>query len=688
MDRDRAREQIKGYLRSYVESITQKSKGANMFMCPLCGSGSGAHGTGAFSVKGTSWKCFSCGEGGDIFDLIGKVENLPDYNDQLRRAGELFGIAIDRYASSAREDFSPTETEYQKWYKNERYTHTHNSIHTSVYTQEEVEEKPDAEETDYSDFLLQAYQSITETDYPQSRGLSAEIIDRFRLGYVADWKLPLEVYLQGGEGRTKEKWEHIPTSPRLIIPTSRYSYLARDTRDQIPAEQNIYKKSKVGKIHFFNRKALYTATAPVFVVEGELDALSIIEVGGEAVALGTTTMWKRFTQLVETAPPAQPLIIALDNDEAGERTARELIEKLRELGVHSYRINPAGQHKDANEALQLDREGFSKAVAEALTEVYNQENAEEIARREEYLKTSTAHYLQSFVDGIADSVNTSYISTGFEKLDEELDGGLYEGLYTVGAISSLGKTTFILQIADQIAQSGTDVLIFSMEMARAELISKSISRHTLQIVTATDGDTKNAKTARGITTGSRYIKYSPTERKLIQDAIQAYSEYSEHIYISEGVGDIGAEQIRETVKKHILYTGNTPIVIVDYLQILAPYSERATDKQNTDKAVLELKRISRDHKTAVIAISSFNRMNYKEAVTMEAYKESGAIEYSSDVLLGLQLKGAGSKSFDANEAKKKNPREVELVILKNRNGRTGQNISYRYYPLFNYFEEQ
>ena len=688
MDRDRAREQIKGYLRSYVESITPKSKGANMFVCPLCGSGSGAHGTGAFSVKGTSWKCFSCGEGGDIFDLIGKVENLPDYNDQLRRAGDLFGIAIDRYDSSAREDFSPTETEYQKWYKNERYTHTHNSIHTSVYTQEEVEEKPDAEETDYSDFLLKAYQNIAETDYPQSRGLSAEIIDRFRLGYVADWKLPLEVYLQGGEERTREKWEYIPTSPRLIIPTSRYSYLARDTRDQIPAEQSDYKKSKVGKIHFFNRKALYTATAPVFVVEGELDALSIIEVGGEAVALGTTTMWKRFTQLVETAPPAQPLIIALDNDEAGERTARELIAKLRELGVHSYRINPAGQHKDANEALQLDREGFSKAVAEALTEVYNQENAEEIARREEYLKTSTAHYLQSFVDGIADSVNTSYISTGFEKLDEELDGGLYEGLYTVGAISSLGKTTFILQIADQIAQSGTDVLIFSMEMARAELISKSISRHTLQIVTATDGDMKNAKTARGITTGSRYIKYSPAERKLIQDAIQAYSEYSEHIYISEGVGDIGAEQIRETVKKHILYTGNTPIVIVDYLQILAPYNDRSTDKQNTDKAVLELKRISRDYKTAVIAISSFNRMNYKEAVTMEAFKESGAIEYSSDVLLGLQLKGAGSKSFDANEAKKKNPRAVELVILKNRNGRTGENISYDYYPLFNYFEEQ
>ena len=166
-----------------------------------------------------------------------------------------------------------------------------------------------------------------------------------------------------------------------------------------------------------------------------------------------------------------------------------------------------------------------------------------------------------------------------------------------------------------------------------------------------------------------------------------YGKYAEKIYISEGVGNIGVDQIRNTIKEHILYTGNIPIVIVDYLQILAPYSERATDKQNTDKAVMELKRISRDYKLPVIGISSFNRANYKEAVTMEAFKESGAIEYSSDVLIGLQLKGAGGANFDANEAKAKNPREIELVILKNRNGQTGGKLSYNYYPMFNYYEE-
>lgn len=660
MERQDARDQIKSLLRNYVESITAKSKGANLYVCPLCKSGTGKSGTGAFSIKNnTSWKCFSCGAGGDIFDLYGAVNGIADHNEQLKGLSELYGVRVDSYRSTAQEDFAP---EYQNQDKTERYTH--NNIHTTVYTS-----TTQAEQEDYTDFFLQANTAVDQTDYWKQRGLSRETVDRFKLGYVAEWRHP--------------KAPNAPTSPRLIIPTGRGSYLARDTRAEIPAEQKAYSKSKVGSIQLFNKKALQTATKPIFIVEGEIDALSIIEVGGEAVALGTTTKCKALIELLKAQAPSQPMIIALDNDEAGQKASKELTEGLQGLSIPCYVFNPCGQYKDANEALQRDREALTIAVAEA--EHLPDEEAQ--AQREAYLKNSTANYLQSFINGIADSVDTPYIPTGFKKLDSVLDGGLYEGLYIVGAISSLGKTTIMTQIADQIAEAGTDVLIFSLEMARAEIMAKSISRHTLRSVLATGGDIRNAKTARGITTGKRYADYSQTERDLINASIIEYSKYAHNIYISEGVGDIGAEQIRETVKKHIFFTGKTPVVIIDYLQILAPYSERATDKQNTDKAVMELKRISRDYKTPVICISSFNRANYKEAVTMEAFKESGAIEYSSDILIGLQLKGAGKRDFDANEAKKKSPREIELVILKNRNGRTGDTLSFNFYPLFNYFEE-
>ena len=71
---------------------------------------------------------------------------------------------------------------------------------------------------------------------------------------------------------------------------------------------------------------------------------------------------------------------------------------------------------------------------------------------------------------------------------------------------------------------------------------------------------------------------------------------------------------------------------------------------------------------------------------MLAFKESGAIEYSSDVLLGLQFKGAGPNLNDT-EARRKNPRDIQLKVLKNRNGQTGDTIDFDYYPMFNYFKE-
>ena len=157
------------------------------------------------------------------------------------------------------------------------------------------------------------------------------------------------------------------------------------------------------------------------------------------------------------------------------------------------------------------------------------------------------------------------------------------------------------------------------------------------------------------------------------------------IYIDD-TSNISVTEIRSKCRR-LKLEKNLGLVIVDYLQLLAPNDPRSTDKQNMDKAVLELKRLSRDYKIPVVAISSLNRQSYSEPVNMTAFKESGAIEYSSDVLIGLQAKGAGGADFDIDEAKKKDPREIELKILKNRNGRTGDVLAFEYYPLFNLYRE-
>ncbi len=632
-------------------------------------------------------KCFGCGNSYDVFDLVALDYGLTDQRAIFDKTYEVLGLTVENTPrrSTPEEDFS--DMDGQKQDKSGQYTHTHTDVYTHTH-------KAEAPEEDYLPYYETCKKRLPDTSYPAERGLSAETLERHMIGYEPEFRT---------KDRDIRDRDVFVSWKALIIPTGRGSYTVRNT-DPSASHKNRYRNR--GPAQIFGYKALYSSSAPVFVVEGEIDAMSIEEAGGAAVGLGSLDNVPLLLRILEERRPSQPLILALDNEAEEQKAGRvekaegQLREGLERLKIPYYTLNPYGGYKDANEALVKDREAFSEAVRGAAR---IESQAEEEAR-EAYLSTSAGAHLQDFINGISQSAATEAIPTGFEKLDRVLDGGLYEGLVTVGGISSLGKTSLIMQIADQIASAGTDVLIFSLEMSRSQLMSKSISRHTIQIARAEGLDSRNAKTARGITAGSRYQNYSRTELDLIQKAIRAYQGYADRIYIQEGIGDIGVAQIRETVERHILSTGGSwitdektgdrrlsggrrPLVVCDYLQIVAPYSERMTDKQNTDKAVLELKRISRDYKLPVIAISSFNRDNYKAAVAFEAFKESGAIEYSSDILLGLQLKGAGEKGFDSTEAKKKNPREIELVVLKNRDAAVGQKISFSYYPMFNLFDE-
>lgn len=99
MDRKSARAEIRGRLTEYVESITEKSKGAGrrQYICPLCGSGTGTKHTGAFTIDrdGIRWKCHACGKSGDIFDLVGELEHTADYNRQLASAAATLRVTID-----------------------------------------------------------------------------------------------------------------------------------------------------------------------------------------------------------------------------------------------------------------------------------------------------------------------------------------------------------------------------------------------------------------------------------------------------------------------------------------------------------------------------------------------------------------------------------------------------------------
>ena len=193
-------------------------------------------------------------------------------------------------------------------------------------------------------------------------------------------------------------------------------------------------------------------------------------------------------------------------------------------------------------------------------------------------------------------------------------------------------------------------------------------------------------------------KWGKETRDIFNKAVNEYGGWVKHSRIIEGMGDMGVQQIRNSLDD-LQRIGCLPgLVIIDYLQILHPYNEKFNDKQNIDKNIMELKRISRDFNIVVIVISSFNRSNYLTEVSFESFKESGSIEYSCDVLMGLQLKvqegdseisnEEKSKKREAiNEAKLAEPRKIQLVILKNRMYKAWTKIDFDYHTRYEWFEE-
>jgi len=638
--------------------------------------------------------CFSCNADYDIFDLYAIKNNLtPNSKEVFEGVYNWLGISIDKPKSD-------------------------NSFLQEKNTIDSL--------TNYRQFFNEAQKNIADPDcvkYLNKRGISTETAKKYGLGYVSDWQSP--------KGLLKNK--NLPKSPRVIIPTSDCSYATRDIRseDKLNDKEKKYSKTKEGSVNIFNVEAL-KQQLPCFVTEGEFDALSFLELGYNAVSLGSASNTRSFLKKIKELSNNCSLITVLDTDESGIKAVSALQEGLAEISNLNPNINffiPdnfCGTYKDANEFLVKDKIGFKNEIKKALSSLEDWISTEVQAKLEEteieksdYLNETVSNKISDFRAYINASKDDKVFSTGFDNLDNILGGGLYDGLYIIGAISSLGKTTFAIQIADHLSSQGHDVLYISLEMSRYEIMAKSISRHTLLLCQNNYPKSKyGPKSQIGIMQGRLYDAYSSDDRQIIYDAGEKYKEESKRLWIYEVFDDLVIDNrysnnnfnnkqnvdntnikerpsIESLIKNHQKYTNNYPVVIIDYLQIITPTSEKLTEKQSTDQIVKRLKQISRDFKIPILAISSLNRESYKNPISMQSFKESGGIEYSADVLVGLQLKAVENKddgktnsNFNVEIEKKKEPREVELKVLKNRRGQSGKKIDFYYYPKYNYFTDK
>ena len=259
-------------------------------------------------------------------------------------------------------------------------------------------------------------------------------------------------------------------------------------------------------------------------------------------------------------------------------------------------------------------------------------------------------------------------STGFYNIDE--NQFFSPGLYVIGATPAAGKTTFCWQLLEQLAQNGEKCIYCSYEMSGLELFTKTAARHLFI------KDKNTSLTAAQIRRGG----WSNSLDNIFIELANSNANLSVLELQDESVDDLLKllnPLCQESEKAHV--------VCIDYLQII-PHS-KDNIKAGIDDTVRKLKKFQRDTNTTFIVISSFNRTNYAQSVAFESFKESGNIEYTADVVWGLQL-NIMNKTFNRDEidkAKKQQPRQIQLKCLKNRQG-TNYDCFFNYFSAHDYFE--
>ena len=661
---DEAKEEVKR--RVSCRDFLEPSKG-RYYCCPFCRSGHKGHVDkdtgrtvydGALQVKPNNYfVCRSCGEHGDVIELYQKVNNL-DFQAAVADLARQIGIEVDPGTATPpgkrrkKSDPQPEQPARQ--------------------AREAMPEKPPEQlRADYAAYCERCRASLLDDEggreareYLEKRGIDPMDAHVLGIGYdAAADPATAPGLMDDSEKRHPAK--------RLIIPTGFKPYTHYLGRSIDPVTPDKYRVLNAlhGDAGIFNVTALYDGHDEVFVCEGVFDALSVFSAGRKAaIALNSVSNYGLLLELLEKRKTTSRLIICLDNDEPGREGTRKLSEGLRRLRQPHTVANIAGDATDPNDALQKNRPKFCRDVLKACADI----SLERPDSTQAYIETRLATDTENFADGI---------STGFHSLDSKIKG-LRTGLYVLAAMPSLGKTTFLLQVADQIAAAGHDVIFYTLEQSRFELVSKSVARYTAR------ADIKKAVHYLEIMDGCRSDPVEAAVRSYLKDV-------EDRLSIVEGNMNASVAEIRNYVAQYIRRTNTQPVVIVDYLQILRPPDKIQGIREAVDANMSDLKRASRDLNVPIILISSINRSSYTDAVRFESLKESGGIESTADVVLGFQLEAARTSTKKEEQrrnaidaAKAAEVRKIEITIPKNRFGSINQSCHFDYYPEHDLFQER
>ena len=239
------------------------------------------------------------------------------------------------------------------------------------------------------------------------------------------------------------------------------------------------------------------------------------------------------------------------------------------------------------------------------------------------------------------------MATGFIDLDYKTSGFQPSDLILIAARPSMGKTAFVLNIAEYMAfRSNETVAIFSLEMSKEQLVNRLFSLESrvdaqlLRNGNLSDTDWANLIEGAGIIGRS-------------------------HLIIDDTPG-ISVSELRSKCRKYKL-EHNLGIVMIDYLQLMQGSKRSESRQQEISDISRSLKEIARELQVPVVALSQLSRaveQRPDHRPMLSDLRESGAIEQDADVVMFLYRDDYYNKDTDRKDV-------AEVIIAKQRNGPIG-----------------
>ena len=243
--------------------------------------------------------------------------------------------------------------------------------------------------------------------------------------------------------------------------------------------------------------------------------------------------------------------------------------------------------------------------------------------------------------------NVTGIATGFIDLDYRTAGMQPSDLILLAARPSMGKTAFVLNIAQYVAfKQNETVAIFSLEMSKEQLVNRLFSLESKV-------DSQHIRT--GNLTDTEW-------EKLIESAgIIGKS----HLIIDDTPG-ISISELRSKCRKYKLEHG-LKMIIIDYLQLMSGSGRTDSRQQEISDISRSLKALARELNVPVLALSQLSRaveQRPDHRPMLSDLRESGAIEQDADVVMFIYRDDYYNKDTELKGV-------AEVIIAKQRNGPIG-----------------